>query len=182
MQNEIVILEDNAERRHEMLARLHDRLPPMPVRFFTGAEEANAYLRQHLQRVQLISLDHDLEPQSPGDADPGTGRDVANFLVSRPPVCPVIIHSTNLPASIAMECDLSDHGWKVQRVTPYEGVAWIDREWFWAVRDALLMFAEPIGAETLRVAKELIARAGGVIQAKAAVDHLAALGTPAPTK
>src|SRR5688572_2555548 len=130
MQNEIVILEDNAERREQMLARLRDRFPPFPGSFFPAAPEAVAYLQDHLHRVQLISLDHDLEPETPNDPDPGTGRDVADFLAKHAPACPVIIHSTNTHASLAMESDLTEQGWSVQRVTPYEGIAWVDREWF----------------------------------------------------
>ncbi len=46
--NEIVILEDNDERRQEMLARLRDRLPPFPVKFCVTAQEMIAYLTLHL--------------------------------------------------------------------------------------------------------------------------------------
>jgi hypothetical protein len=184
MQNEIVILEDNAERRQHMLARLRDRFPPFPVTFFPAAAPAIAYLQDHLRSVRLTCLDHDLEPEKPTDPDPGTGRDVSDFLASQTPVCPVIIHSTNTHASLAMEADLTEHGWSVQRVTPYEGIAWVDREWFWAVREALLQRSSDSGLaiapETLQAAQEFIARAGGYTQARAAVDHLAGIAAAQP--
>ena len=138
MRNEIVILEDNDERQQQMLARLRDRLPPCPVVFFKSAHQMLAYLPEQLANIRIISLDHDLEPEHPTDPDPGTGRDVSNCLIEHAPCCPVILHSTNVHAVIAMEADLHEHGWQVTRVTPYDDLTWIDREWFWAVREALL--------------------------------------------
>ena len=181
MRNKIVILEDNDERQQQMLARLRDRLPPCPVVFFKSAHEMLKILPQHLPGTRVISLDNDLE-RTDEDCDPGAGRDVARYLAAIPPACPVIIHSTNTHAAVAMEAELQDAGWQVQRVTPYEDLAWVDREWFWAVREALLVHAkteansggpESISADTLLAAQEFIARAGGVAQAKAAFDHLA---------
>jgi thioesterase domain-containing protein len=138
MRNQIVILEDNDERQQRMLARLRGRLPPCPVSFFKSAREMLAFLPEHLSSARVISLDNDLERQSDSDPDPGAGRDVARYLSAQSPACPIIIHSTNTFAAVAMETELQDAGWQVQRVTPYDDLAWVDREWFWAVREALL--------------------------------------------
>jgi hypothetical protein len=183
MRNEIVILEDNGERRERMLACLRKRLPPFPVHFFTTAQETIRYLNDHPQSVQLVDLDHDLEPRTAGDPDPGTGRDVSNSLVKQAPYCPVIIHSTNHDASVAMEAELQEAGWQVQRVVPYDDLAWIEREWFAAVREGLLARAKKpaasstaratISADTLRAAQALITQAGGIAEARAALEHLA---------
>ena len=100
LKNTIAILEENAERRQAMRERLQDRFP-YHVEFFITAHEAIHWLSKHLNEVLVLALDHDLEPDSsmPKD-DPGTGRDVAEFLAEREPLYPIIIHSTNVPASI----------------------------------------------------------------------------------
>jgi NAD+-processing family protein with receiver domain len=55
-------------------------------------------LGAHLAEVAPISLDHDLPLPIELDgrrSDPGTGRMVADYLAYQPPVCPVIVHSSN---------------------------------------------------------------------------------------
>ena len=61
--------------------------------------------------------------------DPGTGRDVADFLAQRAPVCPVIIHTSNQMARAGMELALKDSGWNVTRVFPSADLDWIRTEW-----------------------------------------------------
>jgi len=96
-----------------------------------------AALPEQLPFCRLISLDNDLEKVRADDPDPGEGRDVGRYLVTQAPVCPIIIHSTNTQAAFAMEAELTDAGWRVERVTPYGDLAWVDREWYWAVQAAL---------------------------------------------
>jgi CheY-like chemotaxis protein len=122
----IVILEDNARRRAEMARVLH-REGFAPPTFFLTAGAMIAGM-SHAYPADLISLDHDLEPDV-DQHDPGTGRDVADFLAAREPVCPVIIHSTNYPAALGMEAELVDRGWRVERIAPYSDLAWIDEAW-----------------------------------------------------
>ena len=65
---------------------------------------------------------------------------------------------------MAMEANLDERGWHVERLTPYDGLAWIDREWFWAVRRAILSQADPaqpIAPDTLPAARDFVARAEG---------------------
>lgn len=136
----ILILEDDAERQRVMTECLADRFPQYGVIFFNAAPPMIEYLsRNDISELLLISLDHDLEPvvESGGD-DPGTGRDVADCLAGRRPVCPVIVHTTNAPAAVGMQAALEESGWSTIRVAPYSGVRWIGETWFRAVRNAIV--------------------------------------------
>jgi hypothetical protein len=77
----------------------------------------------------LIALDHDLFVDDDGDPDPGDGRDVAQFLASRKPKAPILIHSTNAIAADSMLYTLQDAGWTVDRIAPI-GDDWIESYWF----------------------------------------------------
>jgi hypothetical protein len=126
MAERIVILEDDARRGEEMVRVLRRAGFPAPTLFLT-ATMMIARMSDSCS-ADLISLDHDLEP-GVDQLDPGTGRDAANFLAKRVPVCPVIIHSTNYPAALGMQAELVDRGWRVERITPYADLAWIEEAW-----------------------------------------------------
>ena len=137
----IVILEDNLDRRGHMSNCLVDRFSQYHVQFFHTASEMIVYLRQHFGEVLLISLDHDLEIipiTAHRNADPGTGRDLSEFLAGELPCCPVIVHTTNGPAAFAMVDDLAEAGWQVERVIPFDDFKWISRLWFPVVRNAIV--------------------------------------------
>jgi hypothetical protein len=70
--------------------------------------------------------------------DPGSGCHVAEFLATRTPVCPVVIHTTNSNAAVSMEETLRGAGWKTRRVVPFDDMNWIKTDWFFAVRRALV--------------------------------------------
>ena len=95
-----------------------------------------AWLGEHLGRVILLSLDHDLPLRGPaGEAiDCGTGREVADFLASVPPTCPVIVHSSNNFFAPGMFFALKDSGWPCSRVYPSDNTAWIAASWADQVR------------------------------------------------
>jgi hypothetical protein len=142
----IVVFDDNRDRLAAMRRCLADRFHTYDIQSFTGVAETVAYLRDHLSRVVAISLDHDLEliPGSDGRCvDPGTGREVADFLAERTPQCPVVIHSTNAAAALGMECRLADAGWSVVKVAPYGDLEWVRTTWFPAIRRAILSTATP---------------------------------------
>jgi ADP-ribosylglycohydrolase len=84
----------------------------------------------------LISLDHDLNPMPGTTGDPGTGIDVANFLGDFLPVCPVLIHSSNVDRVWSMHNELRFAGWTVDRVGPL-GTDWIETAWLRQVRELL---------------------------------------------
>jgi len=137
----VVIVEDNADRQAVMRRLLADRFYNFDIRFFDNAPEATAFLGIHLQDTLVVALDNDLDmkPGPDGRAiDQGEGRHVAEFLATRPPVCPVVIHTTNTPAAEAMQEVLRGAGWKTRRVVPFDDMAWIESDWFPAVRRAIV--------------------------------------------
>jgi CheY-like chemotaxis protein len=141
MAMKIVILEDNKDRQSVMRACLADRFYTFDAHFFDDAGETIRFLEAHLAETLVISLDHDLElkPGPNGRAiDPGTGRAVAAFLATRTPTCPVIVATTNSSAGDAMEELLRGAGWKTRRVVPFDDMHWIETDWFFAVRRAVV--------------------------------------------
>src|SRR5256885_15001425 len=93
----VVILEDDPARIAAMRACLTEVLPGTEIVVFEQAQAMIAWLGCNLAQVALISLDHDLPllDQSGRAIDCGTGRQVADYLASLPPTCPVIVHSSN---------------------------------------------------------------------------------------
>src|SRR2546423_12419540 len=123
-----------------MRACLADRFYQYPAHFFDDAGEMIRFLDEHLADTLVISLDHDLDLKPGADGrciDPGTGREVADYLAAKEPVCPVIIHTTNAPAAAGMELVLHDAGWQTRRVVPFGDMEWIETHWFPAVRRAI---------------------------------------------
>lgn len=137
---QIVILEDNADRCRVMRDCINDRFPQYPVLCFRSASAMTEYLERSLDRVIAISLDHDLEPETldSDEADPGTGRDVANFLATRPPTCPIVIHTTNTFGALGMKDVLEQAGWQTYPVSPFDDTAWIAQVWFPTMRRAIV--------------------------------------------
>lgn len=136
----IVILEDNQDRRDAMAERFSDRLPQYDVVFAATSAECIDWLHRKWSTLLAISLDHDLEPiarEHQRWIDAGTGRDVAEFLAEQTPVCPVVIHSTNVPASAEMQQQLEQTGWSVSRIIPYGDLEWVSQDWFPAIRQAM---------------------------------------------
>lgn len=144
---QIGILEDNCERQAAMRECLEERFYQFRAVFFDDAQRMIGHLKSNLPATILICLDHDLELKQNGKGklvDPGTGRDVANWLSMQAPSCPVVVHSTNSAAARGMEHLLEENGWKPTRVTPWGDLEWIDKEWKRAVRNALLQTAQPL--------------------------------------
>jgi hypothetical protein len=86
-------------------------------------------------------LDHDLELKPGPDGrliDPGTGREVADYLARKEPACPVVIHSTNAAAAQGMATALTEARWQTYCVAPYGDLEWIPGPWFRAVRRAVV--------------------------------------------
>ena len=137
-----IILEDNQDRQTIMRGCLSRLTPTFPIHFFKTATETIECLKTHLPETVLIALDHDLEMikgENPHQMiDPGTGRDVAEYLATKPPVCPVLIHTTNTPAGVGMEMTLKAAGWKTRRIAPYGDMEWISELWFATARKKLL--------------------------------------------
>jgi hypothetical protein len=143
----IVILEDNQDRQAVMADCLADRLYQYETRFFKTSSEIIQFLDINLSDTIVISLDHDLEliPNKNGQTvDGGTGREVANYLAGKSPVCPVVIHSTNSAAVLGMETVLQESHWKTKRVIPWGDLDWIRSQWFRAIRQVILDAAQNV--------------------------------------
>lgn len=136
----IAILEDDPRRVRTMRRLLQRRFPALRIEVCDNAPDMIAWLRANRSTAVLIALDHDLGPDRESDGyrfDPGTGRDVTDFLATVPPSCPVVIHSTNSLAVPGMELVLADAGWTTSRIVPFDDLAWIRREWLPEVRRLL---------------------------------------------
>jgi CheY-like chemotaxis protein len=141
MAMKIVILEDNSDRQAVMRACLADRFYQYDAHFFDDSQEMIRFLGDHLPETLVISLDHDLDLKPGPDGrciDPGTGREVADFLAEKEPTCPVILATTNTFAAVGMETVLHDAGWKTRSVVPFDDMRWIETDWFFAIRRAIV--------------------------------------------
>lgn len=134
----VIILEDNAQRIAAMTAVLRELIPAARPVFFENARKMLAWLAEHLGEADLISLDHDLPFRRDEEnrlIDCGTGREVADYLATLPPTCPVIVHSSNVECAAGMEFVLREAGWPCRRVHPRDDLAWIGDQWAEALRD-----------------------------------------------
>jgi hypothetical protein len=141
MARKIVILEDNADRQAVMRRCVADRFYTFDAHFFDEAAEMIRFLDQHLGETLVVSLDNDLELKPGPDGrmiDPGSGLEVAEYLAGRGEVCPVIIHTTNGRAADAMRKLLHAANWRTQRVIPFDDMDWIESDWFFAMRRAIV--------------------------------------------
>jgi hypothetical protein len=137
----IAILEDNLDRQAIMRRCLTDRFYTFDARFFDNAPEMIRFLGSSLNDCIAIALDNDLEMIERSDgtlSDPGSGREVAEFLASREPVCPVIIHTTNTDAAAYSTELLKQAGWTTRRVIPFDDMNWIESDWFFSMRRAIV--------------------------------------------
>ena len=137
----IVILEDNEDRVAVMKDCLSDKLSSYEAHFFDESSTMVAFLETCLADVIAVSLDHDLEMKEDemGRAfDAGTGRAVAEFLAGKVPAFPIVIHTTNSSAGLAMEMLLQESKWKTYRVIPFDDTTWIGSDWLPTLRRAIL--------------------------------------------
>lgn len=136
----IAILEDDPRRIEQMARCLRESVGNDQVVVFDNAPEMIAWLDAHLGEVKLLCLDHDLGANrvvNGESQDPGTGRDVADYLNSRQPVCPVIIHSSNAMAAPGMMMVLEDAGWTCAWLAPFNDLEWVQAAWIDDVKKAL---------------------------------------------
>jgi len=129
----LLILEDNDERIRRFRSVLGLINLRLELRIWRNAWSMIREVEPFLPQADLISLDHDLEPEDGDSADPGTGWDVTRFLAARPAVCPVIIHTSNRDRSTWMMGEFDLAGWEYHRVPPL-GEDWIERDWRRLVR------------------------------------------------
>ena len=150
MPMKVVDFEDNEDRQAAMRECLADRFPQFDHCFFSDPREVIRFLTENLSGTILVSLDPDQELLPDGNGgwlDPGTGREVADFLATQPPACPAVVHSTNAPAALGMRTALEEAGWAVRCVVPHDDLEWIPGDWFRAVRRAIVDSAVPAPRE-----------------------------------
>jgi hypothetical protein len=136
----IVILDDEPDRIRTMTECLARAISICRVVTFDNAPDMIDWLEDHLEEANLICLDHDLGPNRVRNRvvfDPGTGRDVADFLATKRPVCPVLIHTTNSLAAPGMALAFDDANWQHSRVVPFNDLEWISEDWIDEVKNAL---------------------------------------------
>ncbi len=132
----ILILEDYDERIvafRKSVAALGD---DCELKVWRDAPSMIADCEAFFPTGALILLDHDLNPMPGVTTDPGTGVDVAQFLGDFLPVCPVLIHTSNMDRLWTMHNELRFAGWIVNRVGPI-GTDWIETSWLRSVRGML---------------------------------------------
>ena len=131
----LLILDDDNERLIHFKQISGQLAKNISVVTWMDAPTMLAEVDGYLAKTKLISLDHDLYKQKPSDPETGCGRDVADYLATCSPVCPVIIHSSNIDAAWGMYNVLSFAGWQVE-VVPHTGrqVDWYDKTWLVAAK------------------------------------------------
>jgi hypothetical protein len=135
----LVVLDDDPRRAAAMREAVVT-IPGLTLLLFDNAPDLLEWLPGNLPRANTLALDHDLGPSRLRDGErfePGIGRDVADYLATQPPTCPVIVHSTNGPAAYGMQFCLETAGWTVTRVHPFDDLAWVERDWLPEIERAL---------------------------------------------
>jgi len=132
----ILILEDNDERIVGFQNAVRVLEQPFALKVWRDAHSMIRECAEFFPAAALICLDHDLNPMPGFIGDPGSGLDVARFLGDFPPVCPVLIHSSNTDLVWSMHNELRFAGWIVDRVGPL-GSDWIATSWLARVRQLL---------------------------------------------
>jgi ADP-ribosylglycohydrolase len=132
----ILILEDNSDRLREFEGAVVELGAPYRLRIWRDAHRMIAECHDVLADAALISLDHDLNKERDDSADPGDGVQVAEFLAKLPPICPVILHTSNGERVWSMHNEFRFGGWECERVMPLEK-DWIKRSWLPMARSLL---------------------------------------------
>ena len=125
----LLILEDDLDRIQRFRAIVAHRHPDAVLNIARTAPDFQVAYWALTEIPDLICLDHDLFTDSPDAPDPGDGRDVSDFLVTRSAKCPALIHSSNAAAADSMKYAMRDAGWTVERIAPI-GDDWIESYWY----------------------------------------------------
>lgn len=130
----LFMLEDDLDRIRRFRAVVALNFPNAKLDIYRTAPSFISAYANLLTTPCLVCLDHDLFVDSPNDPDPGDGRDVTDYLASRPDKYPTLIHSTNGPAADSMMFSLREARWTVDRISPI-GDDWIETFWFPTARE-----------------------------------------------
>ena len=133
---QILILEDNTDRRAAMTACLGERLSMYPIHITDDPDQFTEHLRTFPGDILAVSLDHDLH-ERPDQSTTLTGMQVVDYLVTIPPAFPVLMHTSNRHDGETMRSRLTESGWAVQWVIPFDGTTWIATDWYRALKRAV---------------------------------------------
>lgn len=125
----LLMLEDDLDRIRRFKAIVARHYPSAILTVARTAPDFKTAYWSLTEMPDLICLDHDLFTDSLNDPDPGDGRDVSDFLVTRLAKCPALIHSTNAAAADSMLYSMREGGWTVDRIVPI-GEDWIETYWY----------------------------------------------------
>jgi len=118
----IAVLEDDPRRVRAMRDALK-QLDRCQLLIFRSAFEMIAWLESNSAGAQIISLDVDLDATALEGDDCGSGEDVSAFLAQNPPLCPIIIHSSNALRAPAMHMELTLAGCADVFLAPFRDAA-----------------------------------------------------------
>lgn len=128
MNRAVVLLEDNEERIQAFELAVAQLGTQYELRHWRDVHRMIAECHRVLSNAALISLDHDLNKENEDSPDPGDGVAAAAFLARLPPLCPVIIHTSNAEGFWSMHNEFRFAGWNTERVIPLND-DWIHRSW-----------------------------------------------------
>ena len=119
-----------------MRARLADRLWMYPLFLTDDPAEFVRLLHTHGPDVLAASLDHDLHERADGSTEL-TGMQVVDELVTLPPAFPILLHTSNRRDGETMRTRLTEAGWSVNWITPFDDTTWIGADWYPALKRAI---------------------------------------------
>jgi hypothetical protein len=127
-QKTVLIFEDNAKR----IADFERTVPALGEHFalkvWRDAPSMISECEQFFSSASLISLTYGSEPK-PWD----TGLEVAKFLATCRPACPIIIHTSNSDRAHSMQNELRFADWNTELVSPL-AENWVQTHWFETAR------------------------------------------------
>ncbi|TNF91932.1 MAG: hypothetical protein EP297_14410 [Gammaproteobacteria bacterium] len=132
----MILLLDDDQSRIDAFKSVIKEFSDDIVISWSNAPTMIAEVSEVLPQAKVISLDHDLYKLKETDPDPGTGRDVAEYLANHEATCPIIIHSTNVDASWGMYNTLTFSGWRVE-ILHYTDEEWFGTRWLPMVKSML---------------------------------------------
>ncbi len=132
----LILLEDDADRVRGFESAVAQLGSVSRLRTWRDAHRMTAECHEVLADAALISLDHDLNKETPESPDPGDGVEVASFLARLPCLCPVILHTSNTDRVWSMHNEFRFGGWDTEHVMPF-GTEWIKQSWLPVARKLL---------------------------------------------
>jgi len=132
----VLLLEDDSDRVRGFESAVARLGPTYRLHVWRDAYRMMTECHEFLAETALISLDHDLNKETPDSPDPGDGVQVASFLARLPCFCPVILHTSNTDRMWSMDNEFRFGGWKAEHVMPI-GTEWIGRSWLPVARNLL---------------------------------------------